>query len=534
MAPTNVKRIRPKIFVPGEPDVFCKIIITADDTTNYTVLDSYTGDLNSNYVIDGSLTRNVTDQLDSFELTLINDNGRFLNIFDGGEVVRIYADNSNATTLIFRGRIDNVSYGVDNSKGFFVSIDGRSYPELVDKTITGIEVAVTADISISGILYEFYSDITLLFWNGTSWSEASYNVGTDTVTWTPAATGFPTTLINTSYQNKKGLTTIADICKRAGLDCYLEYDETNSRWTLRTFVKESITNDNCFVAYGVNMLSMGDWEKDNTQIFNRVTVYGKQESDNIVLMRTKNDTTSQSNLWIKDKILNESDLTTMDEVLDKATSELATDIAVSASGRFSAYGLETLRPGDVIECNVPYTGVSGSYKVTSFTHTLGDSFKTEVEVSERAKTLKDLFVEKINPDDITGVSNLNNMYDSYTIYFDEDPSIMNHTGNQTEESDSKLRLSSGQTTGEAYSNCITTDYDVTACELRRYDNYETIGDQYYVTANGGVNWEVYATSGDIHTFTYTGRSLGVKLILNRASSTATSPAYESVSLLFRG
>ncbi len=531
MAPTSVKRIRPKIFVPGESDVVCKIIITDDNGTDYTVLDSYTGDLGSNYTLEGSLTRGVTEQLDSFKLTLINDQGRFLNVFDGGEVVRIYADTTDATTLILRGKIDNITYGVDNSRGFFINIDGRSYPELVDKTITGIEVAVTADVSIAGILYEFYSDITLLFWNGSSWSEATYDVNTDTVSWSPAAPNFPTTLINTSYQNKKGLTTIADICKRAGLDCYLEYDELNSRWTLRTFLENSITNDNCFVSYGVNMLSMGDFGLDTSQIYNRITVYGKQESDNIVLMRTKNDTASQSEFWIKDKILNESDLGSMDEVLDKANSELTLDTSINASGRFTAYGLQSLRPGEVIECSVPYTGISGTYKVTQFTHTLGEAFKTDIDVAERAKTLKDLFTEKLNPDDITGVSNLNNMFDSYTVYFDESPSVMTHSG--TEEANGQLRLLPGQTTGQAYTNFITADYNVTSCELRRYDNYETVKDTYDVTNNGGVNWEVYATSGDIHNFTSVGDSIGFRVNLNRTSTTATSPAYESISMLFK-
>lgn len=534
MPVTDARKFTAKVFIPGKTNVVGKIVITADDSTDYTLLDSYSGAVNSNYTIDASVTRVVTDKIGSFRVIISNDEGRFYNKFDGGEVIHFYADVTDATTLIFRGRVDNVMYGLDSSRGFYIELDGRDYPELIDKTITGIESAVKADISIGGILNEFYSDVTLEFWNGSSWSVGTYDENNDTVTWSPAVTNFPTTLINMSYQDKKGWSVISDVCKRAGLDCYMNYDTSNSRWTIRLLVKDAIQNTGAYITYGVNLLRMSEYGDDNTEIVNRVKAYGRQESDNIVLLKTEDDTTSQSNLWIKDRIINDADITTMDEVQDKANSELSLGTSLSTNGRFSAIGLYGISPGENIYCVIPYTGVNGFYRVVSFTHKFLDMFQTDVELEEKTKDLQDLFVEKENPDEIvSNINNLNAMDNSVVVYFDESPSKMTHSG--TGEASGRLSLLSGQTTGLAtLTDYVTTDNNVTECEFRRYENYSTINDVYEVTNDGGVNWHTYSTaSGDILTFDSPNNKVAFRMTLNRTSTTAASPEYESVSLLYK-
>ena len=162
MPVVNVGSNRGQIFIPTNAGVYSKVVITDDSDVDYTVLDTYGGSANDNHIIgDVSITRVVTDKIGAFDFLLSNDGGRFLNKFNGGEVVKFYVDETDATTEIFRGRIDNVKYGLNNNTGFTISIDGRDYPELIDKTITGIEAAAQSDISLAGILNEFYSDITL-------------------------------------------------------------------------------------------------------------------------------------------------------------------------------------------------------------------------------------------------------------------------------------------------------------------------------------------------------------------------------------
>lgn len=528
----NIKSKRPRVFIPTVSDVYAKIIITADDATNYTILDTYGGADANNHAISARLTRTVTDRLGSFEFRIANDSGRFLDKFDGGEVIDIYADVTDATTLVFRGKIDNVEYGLNLSDGFFIDIIGRDYPEMIDRSITGIETSVPSDISLGGILYNFYNDVTLTFWTGSVWSEATYNSGNDTVSWsTDVSATYPDTTINMTYQYKKGWNVITSICERAGLDCYMEYD--GSKWTLRTFVAGSVTNSDSNVAYGINLINLGEYGVDNTEVINRAIVYGKIESDNVLLLKTEDDLTSQSNLWIKDRIYNESALESMDEIQDKVDFELTNGINTDASGRVNVLCLPSLKPGDTINVTIPYCNINGTYKVHSFTHNFRNPFSTNIELSRKIKGIKDLFIPKVDADEFVGaLSNPNDMKDSYTVYFNESPSIMVHTN--TEENDGKLILSSGQTTGNAITVTLTTDYNVTECELRRYENMSTQNDVYSVSNNSGATWETYdASSGNTHTFQTPGSGIRIKLVLNRTASDDTSPAYESICLLYK-
>ncbi len=125
------------------------------------------------------------------------------------------------------------------------------------------------------------------------------------------------------------------------------------------------------------------------------------------------------------------------------------------------------------------------------------------------------------------------MKDSYTVYFTDEENKMIH--DNTEESDGILKLQTGETAGVATSVSITTDYTVTECELRRFENYNTEDDRYYVSADGGENWEEYtASEGKTHKFEHTGSSLQFRISMERASAGATSPQYESISLLYKG
>ena len=300
MAVRNIKSERGSIFIPTDSNVYCKIIITDDSDVDYTLMNTYSGlDAENEMVAAPSIKRSATDALGSFKFTIANDGGRFLNKFNGGEVVKVYADNTDATTRIFTGKVDNVKYGLSLSLGFYVELMGRDYPLLIDKTITGVIGSATADYALNKIIDVNYSPdepIGFTFWDGSSWVSAYYSSTTDSVVWSSPVTNFPTTLINMTYQHKKGWKLITEICKRAGLECYVEYSTLLSDFVLRVFLKESIVNTGANVAYGVNLTNMNSFGFDNNAVVNRVIVYGKTESDNILLVKTENDTSSQDNL----------------------------------------------------------------------------------------------------------------------------------------------------------------------------------------------------------------------------------------------
>jgi hypothetical protein len=335
-----------------------------------------------------------------------------------------------------------------------------------------------------------------------------------------------------TYQHKKAWTVITDICKRVGIDVYPEYDEVASQWYLRTFLQEDIIN-NAGISYGINLTGLGEFGVDTTEIYNRAIVYGKTESDNILLLKSEDDLASQNNLWIKDRVFNESDLSTMADVEDKASYEVSAGVTVIPSGRLSCICNPTFRPGDTIPVSIPYCGINGYYKIQKFTHIFNNIHTTDVEVSKKIRTIKDLFIPKINAEEIiSSVDNPNDMRDSYTVYFDESPSVMSHAF--TEEANGVLRLQTGETTGYAIADTITTDYDVTSCELRRFENYATDLDVYYVSNDGGINWEEYDIStGLVHIFNVPGNRITFKIELNRSAASDPTPQYASICLLYK-
>jgi hypothetical protein len=529
----NIRNVRPIIYIPTDSNTVVKIVITTDDGTDYTLLNTYTGSSDSNFCLNAEVTRPVTDKLGSFSIRIVNDGGLFYNTFNGGEVVKIYADVTDASTLIFYGKVDNVMYGLNMTDGFFIDLNGRDYPELIDQTVTGIETSGLSSVAMARILYNFYSDITLAFWNETTWAEATFDPlgssGEGSVNWNTSVSNFPSTLINMTYQYKKGYNVITEICQRAGLDCYMYYDITLNRWFLRTFLQSSIITTNG-VSYGTNLINVDGFGIDTTEVYNRIIVFGKTDSDNVLLLKTKDDTGSQTNLWIKEKVLNEQDLVTMDDVNDKATYELANSINVTTPlGKLTSICLPNLNPGEVISVSIPYCGINGSYKVQSLTHSFNDFFTTTIEVTKKAQNFSDLFVPKINYGEFTsGINNPNAMKDSYTIFFDDAnqfSSLIN-----TQLVGGVLNLVPPATTGSATSITHTTDYDVIQCEFRKYD---AIGggttDVYEVSNNGGATWETYDMStGEPHTFSVLGNNLAFRITLN-----STSSAYESVSLLYK-
>jgi len=513
--------------------VFCKIIIIDSGSTSHTVMDTYIGSVDGNHTISASVSKSFTDTLGNFKLRLANDAGRFYGTFDGGEQVFFYADTTNATTEIFRGYIDNVNYGLSAKDGFFVDITGRDFPLFTDKTVIGVDSAASPALALARLLYNNYSDIELAYDRGGGISTVTYNPSTNDITWSGIDTGYPTTEINTSYQHKKGWSVIKEICQTAGLGCHVKYNSSDSQLYLYTFPVAGIINADAAISFGTNLITLSNYGVDNDNIFNRVIGYGKQESDNIVLLKTEEDTDSQDDLWVKDKILNNSDVTTMTELQQLADSTLAADINLEANGRFTVVAMTNIAPGDIIPCSVPYCGVSGTHKIQSFTHSFGKVFTTAIELTRKTTQMIDLFVEKLNPDDfIAGGSNLNSMKDSYTVYFDEDPSVITH--DNTEEISGVLSLQAGKTYGIATADVITADYNVGSCEFRRYDNFSTKTDTYEVSNDNKTNWEVYSTANNyVHSFTTTGNQLAFRIKLRRSLAADTSPAYESVCLLYK-
>ena len=101
-----------------------QILIPLPKTRNTKVKVEVNGvDLTSR-VIESVWVKPVTIGVGTFSIKLSNANGQLTNTYKIGQTVKLYADNLDATTLQFQGRIDFVEDDIGND-GQFLKINGR-------------------------------------------------------------------------------------------------------------------------------------------------------------------------------------------------------------------------------------------------------------------------------------------------------------------------------------------------------------------------------------------------------------------------
>jgi len=471
-----------------------------------TVTDPVTSqvwDLTS-YYMDLSITWGLKS-LAYCNINLSNDTGRWLDIWDGGETVEVwaeYADTATPSISMFKGKLDSILFNY-GSNGYTAIVKARQVPELADiKFINQFDNALCSDATVA-IVEGDYSDYV---------TTNNVNATTQTIT--------------TNFSNMSGIQAFGTLADKSNSDIYIDLDDD-----VNLFEKESVINTEEYIAQGLNLLSLNNYGVNNATIFNKVVVYGK-EDNNIILIKTEEDITSQTNLWRKDLIITDNALSTMGEVQDKADIELANGISTEPEGRAICLGMISLRPGDMINVSAPYVGANGPHKVSTFTHTfsVGGGFTTSIALSKRSNNLDILFKNRIDAEQrLRPFGNLNSMDNSYTVYFDEDPSEVTHSN--TEIVDNKLQLVSGENSGTALFNTFNSDTIITQCELRVMSNYPQ--DQlciYSVSNDAGATW-LTLNPGVITVFATTGSELKFKI--DFIGDANTRPSFDKICVLYK-
>lgn len=518
------------IYIPQvKYEPLWKITIVDDDSVTHTLLDSTSASADSNKTLSASFTRVATDSIGSFSIVLTNNNGEFLRKFNGGETVDFYLDFSDATTRRFRGKVDNVKYGLSYSQGWIVKLDGRDYPELADD----VTIIQYANKNAVDCLKGSSSGGTAQDSEG-NWNDGIlYNTG---IRWDPANTvtsATAPTAITKSYQNVSYWEIISDICNQANLDCYVYFDGTY--WNLRVFVSESVACTTDYIAFGDNLSTVGDFGTDNNKVKNKIIVYGKDD-DNVITVATEEDTASQTELWTKAEVVSDSNIELVSDARLRAVRELANKKDSPQLGRVTALVLTTLNPGETLRMTIPYCNVDGYYIAKSFTSTYDTSGAfTSVEVSKRSEVLADIIKEALDIEkNVTPYKNLNNMKDSLNLDFDDTRDTWLDLSN-CETVEGVLRLNDGESTGTCTTRVTSTvtdgdsDYNITQCELRiKAINYKNC--TYEVSNDNGTTWESL-NPGVLHTFTSNGSDLRVRITLNTADN--ITPEFEAVGVLYK-
>ncbi|KKK65788.1 hypothetical protein LCGC14_2970620, partial [marine sediment metagenome] len=206
------------IPIPKARNTQCKVEIGGVDVTSR--------------VIDSKWVKPVTNGVGAFNMTISNAKGQFSGNYNAGDTVKFYADNTDATTLQFWGRID---YTKDDlvTNGQFLNIEGRHRSFLLNEHFVCHSATNTAT---SQILKDIIDKIP-----GSAGFTYS-NVQTDT------------TEMNVEWNYKPFWDCVVELCKHSGFDCYVDND-----LDFHYFEANSIENTNEAIVEGDNFIRTKDW-----------------------------------------------------------------------------------------------------------------------------------------------------------------------------------------------------------------------------------------------------------------------------------
>lgn len=473
---------RIRIWVPPEYTTIYRLTVTRKDDS----VDDLTDLAHLIEIEDGA-----TEQIGQFKFEVWNPNETYSEVWTGMEVVRYYSDYDNtASSLRFRGRIEKVSY--QNNK---VVVSGRS-EALYFLNITVTQTFTTTDCA--DILRSLNS-----IYGGGNFTETNI-----------ADSGVELTI---NWTQKPFWDCVQELARASGFDVYVDADLD---WHF--FKKGSVVNNGEGIMFNYNLLGVTDFGQDLKQISNRVIVYGAAK-DGIQIIHTAEDTPSQSANFVREKIINDDNVTNQtqaEELADYWLSKLQDGPTV---GGVKGTLLASIQPGEKIWVGSPANTLNqGTYSIAKYKHTIGASgLFTQVTLENSPRQMSDVIKNMVMSTSEQRQTSINpeEMRYSYNFFYDEDVGVHSNT----EITDSVLKLQSGQSSGNWVSPVKTHTTDIS--EVYVLGVGETLtGVVFHVSLDGGLNYDVVGNKEKRTTFSSSGKKLMVKAVFSDADTQVDSLA----------
>lgn len=478
------------VWIPPQSAIYKLEIVRTDGT-----LDDVT-----NYILDGTEIRpGATETIGTFKINIENSNGNFTNLWVAGNIINLYADyGSSATTNRFKGKIDRISNQYNGN--YILVITGRVfYSELREITVT----KAYSNVDAKDIVVDLFSTYA------SSYNTASLvSVGTN---------------LTVAFQGKPFWDCIYDICQSIGYDCYIDpqsiviFRQTNT-----------VSNSTDAIVQGQNLLDVGEFGTQTDEVRNRIIVYGA-EYNGFPLIWTVEDTTSQTTYGVKEEVITNSNLTTIEQVQEYASYVLSLKKDPPNIGKITSYILCTLAPSELIKISDQYAGLISDYPVVSFTHIFGhtDVPRTEVTINREPINISKLFKGRFNTEQNTAtLNNQNDLRFSYLLTFDDDTYTDIHSNTSVSEG----YLITSTTNGTFTSIKHTATNDITAIEVKAEGDNLPGNVTYNVSFDNGVTYQTlllntkYTTSD----FISPGKELKIKI-----NMTNTTTKIGTVNILYK-
>ena len=449
-------------------------------------------------------TRAVAPEIGDFKINLINADGKFSNLYSGGEVVKLFVDFSNGTTKRFEGTIDNIK----NKRGAFEVLEisgGHISAELLDLTVTK---EFNGEKTCDEILKEIISDKLTGY--------SSTNVATSTVSPTLKWSNVPFwTAVDQLCQ-----LAVADNEKNSDLnrfDCYVDDSKD-----FHFFKENSIENNNEAIVWNDTLIDLGGFGDKIYVTKNKAIVYGVDDAG-LVIIRTDNNASAQTSFNLKEDVIRNTDIVSGTQAAEIANAIISNQAQPKKEGSVLSFILPSLAPGDKIRITDTTMKINQQIKISKFTHMYPQE-RTKM-IMTREQTIPNILRETqladlanadiINPFEMT--KSINFTYDTFDglALFDSNIQV----------TDGKIKLSSG-TTGEFTSIVFSQENKITQVQLLLVGE-KLITVVVKVRANGSDIFQQISPSV-LSTLTNSGRDIEIQVQINDADT-----EIESLALLIK-
>ena len=466
------------VFIPPVYSPLYKIEVIRSDGTIDDITD---------LIYEGELTDGATDTIGNFTFTVDNSNNNFTGKWIGNEILYLYCDyDLDATTKRFRGRIEKVSYQ-DNLK---IEITGRSESlKLLKITVTKSYSNIESSLVLKGLLDEYAPEFTYT------------NVNTSS------------TFVTVNWYQKPLWECIQELCYISGFDCYIDSD-----LDCHYFEENSVNNETEAIVHDSNILEIADFNEDYSEIINRIIVYGK-EVDGLPLIYTAESTDKNyginSELGVKEQIIKDENITTMDQVKERANYELSIIEKPPLVGEITSIGLATIQPGEMVKISAPDSNLPPNYyKIISYKHQFRDFMKTTVYLNKESRSIPKVLRERATQEENLAIKpNPREMRYSWNSNFTEDIGI--HSGTEIDIIAGVLKLQSGQSSGVWISPTINAEITISEIESRLSGDLLS-GSVLLISLNDGLTYTPLNFNGE--RVILSGNKIKIKILLNSSNT----------------
>jgi len=458
-----VKRIEPGfVWVPHNYSYVYKIKANGSDIT-----DSF---------VDGSFTKGINGYVGTFKLRVYGTN------LGQSDTIEVYVDNSDASTLKYKGIIENVKDEEGNDqllKGAHVS------NSILNRVVTESYTKENVSNVISELADKYIPSFT------------KNNIESIDKTLTASWAGKPLSIV------------ISQICKWKDIIFYIDDNKD-----IHLFNRGSkILSDEAIVE-GDNLIKMDGIGYISSDRKNKVTIQG--EKDNQPVVATAKDQNLIDKNGLKEEIIKDNDISSYDAALTRAKSELSALKNSTDEGKATTILLPDLKPGWLIWVSFKSQDILSKYELYKYTIKL-PAEESRCYLRETRVIPQILRNQKQNSLALEELKNPHKLEQSYVFSF-EDSSKIIHSDTAIEGN--SLVVADGYSSGTATSDIRETPTEVSEAYVR-YSGTDLGNVSISISTDGGITYQNYNLF-EYSTLSNTGNKLKIKIDLNSADASLSS------------